>query len=90
MSVATTASHTAVIRLQVRRLEDGKYLARSPDVPGLNARANTPAEAVELARELTVELIDFWREVGQELPPALRSEAGTAFELDAVVEVANV
>ena len=67
-------ARTAVIRLIVRKLEDGGYLARSPDVPGLLAQAETFDEAVSLAGTLTWELADFWNEVGQAWPPALRDD----------------
>ena len=84
-TAAPATARTAVIRLTVRKLEDGTHWARSPDVPGLNVVAKTFGETVELARTLTGELADFWNEVGQELPPALRG--ADAAELP-VVELA--
>ena len=83
-----TAARTAVIRLTVRRLEDGKYYARSPDVPGLNVVAGTFVETVDLARQLTAEFAEFLRDTGQELPPALRgADVGELPEVEVSVAV---
>ena len=77
-----------MIRLRVVPLDEGGYLARSPDVPGLIAQADTVGAAVALAQELTRELVDFWNEVGQPLPPALAASADIEHaELAVAVEV---
>ena len=89
-STAPPPAHTSVIRLQITSLDDGKFLARSSDVPGLNAVADSVEATVELARNLTKELVDFWNEMGQPLPPALaEQELAPAFELTVAVEVTH-
>jgi predicted RNase H-like HicB family nuclease len=68
--------HTSTVRLSVEPLEEGGFLARSPDVPGLVAQASTVEETVDLARKLIGDLIAFWRDEGVPLPPALASGVG--------------
>ncbi len=85
-----SASHTSVIRLVIRDVGDGWYLARSPDVPGLNAQAKSYAEAAKLAQQLIGELVEYWNDEGIELPPKLRDgSAGKRMEVMVPVEVAH-
>ena len=42
----------AVIRLHIERLEEGGYVATSPDVPGLVAEGRSIVETVEIAQGL--------------------------------------
>ena len=42
----------AVIRLHIERLEEGGYVATSPDVPGLVAEGRSIVETVEIAKVL--------------------------------------
>jgi predicted RNase H-like HicB family nuclease len=61
------------IRLHVEPLEEGGYLATSPDVPGLVAEGRTVAETVEIAQGLTRRIVDSCLDHGDPLPEALRS-----------------
>ena len=63
--------HTSTIRLTVDQLDEGGYLARSPDVPGLLAESDTPEGCVEVALRLIDDLVQFWNDEGVDLPPAL-------------------
>ena len=71
------------IRLHVEPLEDGGFVAPSPDVPGLVAEGRTVTEAMEIARGLTRKIIESCLEHGDLLPAALRErpEAPRQFEL---------
>ena len=60
------------IRLHVEPLDEGGYLATSPDVPGLVAEGRTIAEAVEIAQGLTRRIVDSCIEHGDPLPEALQ------------------
>jgi predicted RNase H-like HicB family nuclease len=42
----------ATIRLHVESLEEGGYVATSPDVPGLVAQGNSVSETVEYAQDI--------------------------------------
>lgn len=62
---------SAAIRLHIERLEEGGYLATSPDVPGLVAEGRNVAEAVEIAQGLARKIAESCMEHGDALPPAL-------------------
>ena len=64
----------ATIRLHVERLEDGDFLATSPDVPGLVAQGRSLTETVEIAQDLTRKIAESCLEHGDPLPPALLSK----------------
>jgi predicted RNase H-like HicB family nuclease len=61
----------AAIRLHVEPLEEGGYLATSPDVPGLVAEGRSVLEAVEIAQGLARKIGESCLEHGDPLPPAL-------------------
>jgi len=63
----------AAIRLHLEPLEEGGYLATSPDVPGLVAEGRSITEAVEIAQGLTRKIFESCIEHGDPLPPALRN-----------------
>ncbi|MCC6155406.1 MAG: type II toxin-antitoxin system HicB family antitoxin [Candidatus Hydrogenedentes bacterium] len=62
----------ATIRLHIEPLEEGGYLATSPDVPGLVVEARSVTEAVDIAQDLSRKLAECYLEEGAPLPPALR------------------
>lgn len=57
------------IRLRVEALEDGGFLATSPDVPGLVAEGRSVTEAVEIAQALGRKIVESCLEHGDPLPP---------------------
>lgn len=59
------------IRLHVEPLDEGGFLATSPDVPGLIAEGRTVAESIEIARDVARKIADSCIEHGDPLPPAL-------------------
>ena len=59
------------IRLHIEPLEEGGFLATSPDVPGLIAEGETVAELLENVREVTRLIIESCVANGFTLPPAL-------------------
>ncbi len=61
----------ATIRLHIEALEEGGYVATSPDVPGLVAEGRSVMEAVEIAQGLTRKIVESCIEHGDPLPPAL-------------------
>jgi len=61
----------AAIRLHIEPLEEGGYVATSPDVPGLVAEGRSVVEAVEIAQGLTRKVIESCLEHADPLPPAL-------------------
>ena len=60
----------ATIRLHIEPLDEGGYLATSPDVPGLVAEGRSITEAVEIAQGLTRKIVESCIEHGDPLPPA--------------------
>ena len=61
----------ATIRLHIEPLNEGGYLATSPDVPGLVAEGRSITEAVEIAQGLTRKIVESCIEHGDPVPPAL-------------------
>lgn len=61
-----------VIRLRVEPLEEGGFVATSPDVLGLVAEGRTVIEAAEIARDVARKIIESCLAHGDEVPPTLR------------------
>ncbi len=74
------------IRLHIEPLQEGGYLATSPDVPGLVAEGRSIVEAAEIAQGLARKIAESCVEHGDPLPPALSALLG-AEEVDLVIPV---
>ena len=61
-----------VIRLHVEPLEEGGFVATSPDVPGLVAERRSVSEAANIACDLARKVVESCMEHGDPIPPALR------------------
>ena len=62
----------ATIRLHIEALEEGGYVATSPDVPGLVAEGRSITETVEIAQGLTRKIVEAYLDHGDPLPSSLR------------------
>ena len=69
------------IRLHIVALNEGGYVARSPDVPGLVAEGRSVTEAVEIAQGLTRKIVESCLEHGDPVPPALAKSPRGSLEL---------
>lgn len=79
-------SETA-IRLHVELLEEGGYVATSPDVPGLVAEGRSLSETVEITRDVARVIVELCLEHGEPLPPALSGMNGRPPYVDLLVHV---
>jgi predicted RNase H-like HicB family nuclease len=61
----------AAIRLHIEPLEEGGFVATSPDVPGLVAEGRSLVEVAEIAQDVARKIAEVCREHGDPLPPAL-------------------
>jgi antitoxin HicB len=61
----------AAIRLHVEPLEEGGFVATSPDVPGLVVEGRSLVEVAELAQHLTRTIVETYLDHGDPLPPSL-------------------
>lgn len=61
----------ATIRLHVEPLDEGGFVATSPDVPGLVAEGRTITEATEVAQALARKIVESCIDHGDPIPPAL-------------------
>jgi antitoxin HicB len=75
------------IRLHIEPLEEGGYLATSPDVPGLVAEGRSISEATEIAQGLARKIAESCLEHGDPLPPALAQLAESVKSVDLLVPV---
>jgi predicted RNase H-like HicB family nuclease len=78
--------HEVAIRLTLEPLEDGGYVATSPDVPGLVAEGRTVTEVTELAQRLARLIVESCVEHGDPLP-AIFAEHVDAAGLNLTVPV---
>jgi antitoxin HicB len=56
------------IRIRIEALKEGRYLGKSPDVPGLVAEGRSIAETIEIAQSLARKIVESCREHGDPLP----------------------
>jgi antitoxin HicB len=75
------------IRLHIEPLEEGGFVATSPDVPGLVAEGRSITEAVEIAQSLTRKIAESCVEHGDPLPPALQSLQTAPKSIDLLIPV---
>jgi predicted RNase H-like HicB family nuclease len=66
-----------VIRLEVEPLDEGGYVATSPDVPGLVAEGRTLVEVAEIAQNLARQIVEVCIEYGDPLPPVFAQKSNT-------------
>ncbi|MBI4582989.1 MAG: type II toxin-antitoxin system HicB family antitoxin [Planctomycetes bacterium] len=59
------------IRLHVEPLDEGGFVATSPDVPGLVAEGRSLMEVTEIAQGLARKILESCLENGDAIPPAL-------------------
>src|SRR5437762_1825826 len=85
-SAGGVAMQEAAIRIHVEPLEEGGYVATSPDVQGLVAEGRTVTEAVEIAQGLARKIVESCLEHGDPLPPAL-APMGSKGALELLVPV---
>ena len=61
-----------VLNVKLEPLEEGGFLATSPDLPGLVVQGRTRAETIELAQANSRLLIEVYLKEKLPLPPLLR------------------
>ena len=77
----------AAIRVHIEPLDEGGFLATSPDVPGLIAQGRSVTEAAEIAQGLARKIAESCIEHGDPLPRASANIPEAAVELDLLVPV---
>ena len=75
------------IRLHIEPLEEGGYVATSPDVPGLVAEGRSITEAAEIAQGLARKIIESCLDHGDPIPPALTKYASHQGPIDIQIPV---
>jgi antitoxin HicB len=63
------------LKLHVEALDEGGFVATSPDLPGLVAQGRTMAETMEIAHDVARKLIESFEEHGDSLPPGIKRPA---------------
>ena len=61
-----------VIRLEIEQLDEGGFVATSPDVRGLVAQGRTIGETVEIARDVARKIAESCLEHGDPLPEVFK------------------
>jgi predicted RNase H-like HicB family nuclease len=75
------------IRLHLEALEEGGYVATSPDVPGLVAEGRSIVEVSEIAQGLARKIVESCLEHGDPIPAALVPLAEKRKTLELLVPV---
>jgi predicted RNase H-like HicB family nuclease len=75
------------IRLHIEPLDEGGFVATSPDVPGLVAEGRSIVEAAEIAQRLARSIVESCIEHGDPVPPALSGVAAGKGPIDLLVPV---
>lgn len=78
-----------VIRLHVEPLDEGGFVATSPDVPGLVAEGRSVSEATAIARDVARKMVESCLEHGDPIPPALRTLPTGTRPLDLLIPVGS-
>ncbi len=60
------------IRLEIEPLDEGGFVATSPDVPGLVVDGQTIEEVIDIAQSLVPVMMESYLEHGDPAPPALQ------------------
>ena len=66
------------LKLRIEPLDEGGFLATSPDLPGLVAQGRTRVETMEIAQDVARRLVESHLEHGDPLPPAIRKAMANA------------
>ena len=82
-----TEVEEVAIRVRVEPLKNSRYLATSPDVPGLVAEGRSTAEAVEIAQGLARKIVESCREHGDPLPAIFRNKERSVQEFRVPVSI---
>ena len=77
----------SAIRLRIEPLDEGGFLATSPDVPGLVAQGRSVTEAAEIAQGLVRKIAESCIENGDPRPRALRHHPQDNAEVDLMIPV---
>ena len=77
----------SAIRLRIEALDEGGFLATSPDLPGLVAEGRSVTEAAEIAQGLARRIAESCLEHGDPLPRALAALPESGAEIDLLVPV---
>jgi len=75
------------IQLHVEPLEEGGYVATSPDVPGLVAQGRSMTETVEIAQGLARKIAESCIEHGDPMPAALAAWVHATPPVDLLIPV---
>ncbi len=62
--------------MSIEPLDEGGFLATSPDLPGLLAEGRTQLEPIEIAQDVARKLIDSYLEHGDPLPEKISKQLG--------------
>ena len=72
------------LKLHIESLDEGGYVATSPDLPGLVAQGRTLAETTEIAHDVARKLMESYEEHGDPLPPGIK-KADKEIDIDIAV-----
>ena len=87
ISLIVAKMSECLFRLEIEKLDEGGFLATSPDVPGLVAEGRTIAETMEIAQDVAKKLIESYIEHGDPLPPKFRGKTPHTQEVKIAVSV---
>lgn len=75
-----------LVKLRIRKLPEGVYLATSSELPGLVVQADTIAETLDIATDVAQKLFEAYLEHGDSLPECFVRDVPDRFDTRIVVE----
>ncbi len=69
--MSRTNGHAYLLPLTIERLDDGRYLARSARLPGLNVQGDSVEQVLRLAPKVAAALMSAMKKKGVPLPRGL-------------------
>ena len=73
------------IRIHIEPMDEGDFVATSPDIPGLVAEGRSVTEAAEIAQGLARKIAESCLEHGDPLPQALQALKGNPGPIDLLI-----
>ena len=73
--------------MHIEALEEGGYVATSPDLPGLVAQGRTVSETIEIAHDVARKLVESYGEHEDPLPSGIR-KVDKEIDIDIAVGIA--
>ena len=85
----TNAMSETIIRLHIEALEEGGFVATSPDVQGLVAEGRSKTECIQIAQDVARKILELCIEHGDPIPEVFKRSATDVVDFEVPVQIAS-